>query len=62
MGEIVSLSKAKKARTRAERETQAAANRLKYGRPKAEIERKRREEARAERAHEAHKLEDDDRS
>ena len=59
MGEIVSLSKTKKARTRAERETQALANRLKFGRPKAEIERKRREEKRAERVHEAHKLETD---
>ncbi len=59
MGEIVNLSKTRKARTRAERQTQAVANRLKYGRPKAEVERKRREEARAERAHEAHRIEDD---
>ncbi len=60
MGEIVNLSKTRKARTRAEREAQAMANRLKFGRPKAEIERKRQEEARAERVHEAHKLEKDD--
>ena len=60
MAEIVNFTKARKARSRAERETQAAANRLKYGRPKAAIERKRQEEARAERVHKAHKLEKDD--
>ena len=44
---------------RAEREKEAESNRLKFGRPKAETDKKRLEEARAERAHEAHKLEDE---
>lgn len=59
MAEIVKLKQARKAKVRAERATEAEANRLKFGRTKAEIERKRLEEARAERALDAHKLEDE---
>ncbi|MBM3531606.1 MAG: DUF4169 family protein [Alphaproteobacteria bacterium] len=58
MVEIVNLNRARKAKARGERAKEAEANRLKFGRPKAEIERKRLEEARAVRAHEAHKLDD----
>ena len=36
MGDIVSFSKARKAKARAEKETVAEANRLKFGRSKAE--------------------------
>lgn len=59
MAEIVSLSKMKKAKARAERQAQAEANRLKFGRTKAEIERARREEAVSNERHDAHKLDDD---
>jgi len=59
MAEIVNLKQARKAKARADRAKEAEANRLKFGRPRAEIERKRLEEARAERAHEAHKLDDE---
>lgn len=59
MAEIVNLKQARKARARAEREKEAEANRLKFGRPKSETERKKLEEARAGRAHEGHKLDDE---
>ncbi len=59
MAEIVNLKQARKSRARAEREKQAEANRLKFGRPKSETDKKRLEEARAERAHEGHKLDDE---
>ncbi|MBM3548854.1 MAG: DUF4169 family protein [Alphaproteobacteria bacterium] len=59
MAEIVNLKLVRKAKARAERAKEAEANRLKFGRPTAETERKRLEEARAERAHEAHKLDDE---
>ncbi len=59
MAEIVNLKQLRKARSRAEREKEAEANRLKFGRTKAETERKRLEETRAERAHEAHKIDED---
>ncbi|MBB3858838.1 hypothetical protein GGQ88_000078 [Novosphingobium hassiacum] len=36
MGEVVSLGKARKAKAREDRETQAQANRAKFGRTKAE--------------------------
>ncbi|MSP48251.1 MAG: DUF4169 family protein [Alphaproteobacteria bacterium] len=59
MAEVVSLPRLRKAKARVEREKAAEANRLKFGRTKAETERKRLEEIRAERAHEAHKLDDE---
>jgi len=58
MAEIVNLNRARKAKARAERAKEAEANRLKFGRPKAEIEHRRLEDTRAERAHDAHKLDD----
>jgi hypothetical protein len=59
MAEIVNLKQVRRARARAEREKEAEANRLKFGRTKVEAEKKRLEETRAERAHEAHKLDDE---
>jgi hypothetical protein len=59
MGEIVNLKQARKARARTEREAEAEANRRKFWRTKAEVERKRLDDARAERAHQAHKLDDE---
>jgi len=59
MAEIINLRAARKAQTRAERESQATANRLKYGLSKAEKERRRAEEQRAVRFHEAHRLPDE---
>ena len=47
MAELVNLRRARKARQRAEQEAQAAENRARFGRPKAE---KRLEAARAEKA------------
>ena len=45
MAEVINLRRARKARERADAEAQAAENRVRYGRPKAE---KRLEAARAE--------------
>ena len=59
MAEVVNLKHVRKARARAEREKEAEAHRLKFGRPKAETKRKRLEESRSERAHDAHKLDDE---
>jgi hypothetical protein len=55
MAEIVNLRQARKRKARAERERTAEANRLKFGRPKAEKEHSRLEEARAQRTHEGHR-------
>jgi len=46
MGEIVNLNKARKARTKQEAEANAAANRAKHGRTKAEKANEARDEAR----------------
>jgi hypothetical protein len=46
MAEIVNLNHARKAKARASREAEAAANRAKHGRTKAEKQNDRREEAR----------------
>ncbi|NWG72958.1 MAG: DUF4169 family protein [Parvularculaceae bacterium] len=48
--EIVNLRKARKAKARAEREAQAAANRLRFGRSKAERSREEAETVRHERS------------
>jgi hypothetical protein len=53
MGEVVSLSKHRKAIERALRQKQAEANRAKYGRTKGQ---KAEDEAEAERAEKAHAL------
>jgi hypothetical protein len=59
MAEIVNLRQARKRKTRTERQSAAEANRLKFGRTRAEKERTRLEETRAERAHAGHRREDD---
>jgi hypothetical protein len=59
MAEIVNLRQARKRKARAGQQREAEANRLKFGRPKSEKEHARREEARAQRVHEAHRREDD---
>lgn len=58
MAEIVNLNKLRKAKTRAERESRAAANRIKYGRTKAEKQNDRRGEERNARLHAGKKLDD----
>ena len=48
MAEIVNLNRARKAKARAEKQAEAAANRAKHGRPKAEKALDRSEAARLE--------------
>ncbi len=56
MTEIVNLRQAKKRRVRAEKEAQAAANRTRFGRTKAERKKATAEEARARRELDGKKL------
>lgn len=58
MAEILSLSKARKAKARSEKETAAEANRLKFGRTKAEKLKEAGEKARTEKLIDGHKRED----
>lgn len=58
MADILSLSKARKARARADKESLAAANRQKFGQSKAERQKAEAEKALAERRIEAHKRDD----
>lgn len=58
MADIVSLSRLRKARARADKEAQAAENRAKFGRTKAEKQREATERAHAARQTEAHKRKD----
>jgi len=51
MAEIINLNKHRKAKTRDARESQSAANRIKYGRTKAEKANDLRAEERTERLH-----------
>jgi hypothetical protein len=60
MADIVSLSKARKAKARAEKEATAAGNRAKFGRTKSEKQRDAAERERAGKAADAHKREDRD--
>lgn len=60
MADIVNLRQARKQKSRADRERAAEANRLKFGQPKAAKQRTRLEEARAQRAHEAHRNDKDE--
>jgi len=55
MAEIVNLRQARKAKERAEKEAEAAANRAQFGRTKAEKELEATRKALADRALEAHK-------
>ena len=59
MADIVSLSKARTARTRDDKERRAAENRARFGRTKAEKERETAERERAALAAEAHKRDRD---
>ena len=56
MAEIVNLRTARKAKARAEAERQAADNRVKFGRTKAEKQATSAEAARAAKAHDAGKI------
>jgi hypothetical protein len=58
MAEIVSLSKARKARARVEKEATAEANRIKFGRTKAEKLQTAAEKALADSKIDGHKIED----
>ncbi|HVO02888.1 MAG TPA: DUF4169 family protein [Candidatus Cybelea sp.] len=60
MVEIVNLNKARKAKSRADQASQARANRVKYGRTKAEKENDRRAEERQRALQEGRKLEDEE--
>ena len=60
MAEIVNLNKLRKAKARATDESRAQANRVKYGRTKAEKENDRRAEERSARLHEGRGLEKKD--
>ena len=57
MAEIVNLNKLRKARARAEDDSRAEANRIKYGRTKAEKENDRRAAERRALLHQGKKLE-----
>jgi hypothetical protein len=58
MAEILSLSKARKARARAEKEATAETNRVKFGRIKTEKLNDAADKSRAEKHIDAHKRED----
>lgn len=58
MAEILSLSKARKAKARTEKEAAAEANRAKFGRTKAEKLREATEKSAAEKHLDGHKRED----
>jgi hypothetical protein len=60
MAEILSLSKARKAKARSEKEAAAEANRLKFGRTKAERLKDAVEKAKADRLIDGHKRDDQD--
>ena len=55
MADILSLSKARKAKARAEKETTAEANRLKFGRTKSEKQMSSAEKALSDKKIDAHK-------
>ena len=59
MAEIVNLNKRRKAKSRAEDESRAQANRAKYGRTKAEKENDRRAEERRALLHEGKKRDEE---
>jgi hypothetical protein len=57
VADILSLSKARKTKVRADKEQQAAENRAKFGRTKSEKQRDKAELARAAKASDDHKRE-----
>ena len=60
MGEIVNLRRARKEKERREREGEAAANRRRFGRTKAEMNLDRDAAERTSRSHESKRLGSDD--
>ena len=60
MAEIVNLNRMRKAKARAADESRAQANRIKYGRTKAEKENDRRAEERSAHLHGGKRLEKDE--
>jgi len=60
MAEIVNLNKMRKAKARAEHESRAQANRVKYGRTKAQKENDRRAEERHAQSHRGKQFETDE--
>ena len=60
MAEIVNLNKMRKAKLREEDESRAQANRVKYGRTKAEKQNDRRAEERSAQRHRDSRLEKDE--
>jgi hypothetical protein len=58
MAEIISLSKTRKAKARSEKEATAEANRIKFGRTKAEKKLNEAEKRLADRQIDAHKRDD----
>ena len=56
MGEVVNLKRARKARERAQKEADAAANRSRFGRNAPERKAAEHDQAKASREHEGHKL------
>jgi hypothetical protein len=60
MAEIVNLNRMRKAKARAEDESRAQANRIKYGRTKAEKENDRRAEERSALLHQGKALKKDE--
>ena len=60
MAEIVNLNKVRKEKARADHESRAEANRVKFGRTKAEKDNDRRAEERSARLHEGHELKKDE--
>lgn len=58
MAEILSLSKARKAKARVEKDATALANRTKFGRTKAERQKLEAEKSKADRHIDGHKRED----
>jgi hypothetical protein len=59
MAEVVNLNKMRKAKARAEDESRAQANRIKYGRTKAQKENDRRAEERSAQLHRGKKLDEE---
>lgn len=60
MAEIINLRKARKAKARAEAEVTAAANRTRFGRPKAERDAQSSEAARSAKILDGHRRDDPD--
>jgi len=60
MADVVNLNKMRKAKARAEDDSRAQANRIKYGRTKAQKDNDRRAEERSVQLHQGKRLETDE--